>query len=143
MPLYMYHPDRQGFTIIELLVVIAIIAILASVVLASLSSTQAKARDARRMEDVGNIQKALALYTVSHGRYPIQTATTTLTGTDPVMSALISEGDIPSTPTDPSAPAYEYTYVSNSIGNDYWIGFCLETSNIKNYSEGCGNLLSP
>lgn len=133
----------RGFTIMELLVVIAIIAILASVVLASLSSTQAKARDARRMEDVSSIQKALALYSVSHGRYPIQTSTTTLTGSDPVMSALIGEGDIPASPTDPSSPAYEYTYVSNNIGNDYWIGFCLETSTIKSHSEGCGNTVSP
>jgi type II secretory pathway pseudopilin PulG len=127
----------------ELLVVIAIIAILASVILASLSGTETKARDAKRMEEVSSLQKAIALYLVSHGSYPIVTSTTTLTGTDPLTSALIAEGDIPSAPIDPSSPVYNYTYVSNALGNNYWIGFCLETNQIPNYIQGCGNTVSP
>jgi type II secretion system protein G len=135
--------NRRGFTIIELLVVIAIIGILASVILVSLGGTQEKARDARRLEDVKEVQKALALYTIDNGIYPISVSTTTLTGSDSISTTLISGGHMPAIPRDPSTPVYEYTYQSNSLGNYYEIGFCLETANIKNYSEGCGNVLTP
>ena len=134
--------QTRGFTLVELLVVIAIIAALSSAVLVSLAGTQAKARDTRRLEDMASLQKALQLYLISHGHYPIQTSTT-LTGTDPVMSALIADGVIPSTPTDPSAPITQYSYVSNEIGNDYSLGFCLETNDMEGRASGCGNSLTP
>ncbi|HXK37918.1 MAG TPA: type II secretion system protein [Candidatus Paceibacterota bacterium] len=59
--------SRKGFTLIELLVVIAIIALLSSVVLAALSSARAKARDARRISDIRQIQRAVDLYADDHG----------------------------------------------------------------------------
>lgn len=62
-----------GFTLIELLVVIAIIGLLSSVVLASLSATRKKARDARRLQDVRQIQIALELYYNNNNQYPNNT----------------------------------------------------------------------
>ena len=50
----------KAFTIIELLVVISIIGILATIVLASLSTSRAKGRDARRVADMKSIQLANA-----------------------------------------------------------------------------------
>ena len=61
----------RGFTLIELLVVIAIIGLLASVVLASLRSTRAKARDARRAVDFHQIAVALEMYLDTNGDYPL------------------------------------------------------------------------
>jgi prepilin-type N-terminal cleavage/methylation domain-containing protein len=64
--------QQKGFTLIELLVVIAIIGVLSSVVLASLNTARAKARDAVRVSDLRNIQKALELYASDHGgTYPV------------------------------------------------------------------------
>jgi prepilin-type N-terminal cleavage/methylation domain-containing protein len=51
--------NKRGFTLVELLVVISIIGVLSSTVFASLGSTRTKARDARRMSDIKNIQTAL------------------------------------------------------------------------------------
>lgn len=62
--------QQKGFTLIELLVVIAIIGILSSVVLASLNSARAKARDAKRMSDLKSIETALNLYYSDYGSYP-------------------------------------------------------------------------
>lgn len=133
----------KGFTLIELLVVIAIIGLLASIIIASLSTVQAKARDARRMEDINSLQKALTLYSSNSGTYPISTATSTLTSTSTVGAALIAGDAISAMPKDPTDPVYTYQYVSNSIGSGYNLVFCLETSSIRNYAQGCGNIVSP
>ena len=53
---------HRGFTLIELLVVIALIGILASFAIASLSSAQAKGRDAKRKNDLNAVKKALYNY---------------------------------------------------------------------------------
>lgn len=62
---------QKGFTLIELLVVIAIISLLSSVVLAALNDARAKARDARRLEDLRQINNALQLYLQDHAEAPI------------------------------------------------------------------------
>ncbi len=134
---------ERGFTLVELLVVIAIIGLLASIVIASLATVQGKARDARRLEDMSSFQKAFALYSATVGTFPIATATTTLTGSDAVSVALLSAEVFPTIPKDPIDPNYTYSYVSNSIGTDYNLNFCLETNEIRGYSQGCGNYISP
>ncbi|MBI2048713.1 MAG: type II secretion system protein [Parcubacteria group bacterium] len=60
----------KGFTLIELLVVIAIIGVLSSVVLASLNTARAKARDASRKVELRQMQTALELYRSSNTAYP-------------------------------------------------------------------------
>ncbi|MDO8555060.1 MAG: prepilin-type N-terminal cleavage/methylation domain-containing protein [bacterium] len=61
---------QKGFTLIELLVVIAIIGLLSSIVLASLNSARAKARDARRIADLKQISTALEFYYDTNNAYP-------------------------------------------------------------------------
>ncbi|OGZ46029.1 MAG: hypothetical protein A2756_04495 [Candidatus Ryanbacteria bacterium RIFCSPHIGHO2_01_FULL_48_27] len=62
--------SKSGFTLIELLVVVAIIGLLSSVVLASLNSARAKARDARRLADAHQFKIIMQLYYSSNGDFP-------------------------------------------------------------------------
>lgn len=54
--------NKKGFTLVELLVVIAIIGLLATIAFISLNSARGKARDAKRVSDIRQIQTALELY---------------------------------------------------------------------------------
>jgi prepilin-type N-terminal cleavage/methylation domain-containing protein len=67
----MISPTKhKGFTLIELLVVIAIIGVLATVVLSSLNTARARARDAKRLSEMKSLETALELYYLDNGRYP-------------------------------------------------------------------------
>ncbi len=62
---------KNGFTLVELLVVIAIVGLLSSIVLSSLNQARARARDARRIQELAQIHNALALYADDNdGLYP-------------------------------------------------------------------------
>lgn len=62
--------NQPGFTLIELLVVISIIGFVASAVFASVRSANAKARDARRKQDLHQLATAIELYYDANGEYP-------------------------------------------------------------------------
>jgi prepilin-type N-terminal cleavage/methylation domain-containing protein len=68
---YVYTKKKKlaAFTLIELLVVIAIIGVLASVVLSSLNSARGKAKEARVVSTMKNMQSQLALFYEEHGSY--------------------------------------------------------------------------
>ena len=62
--------SRSGFTLIELLVVISIIGLLASVVLASLNSVRAKARNVARLAAIDTLYKAFNVSAGDSGTFP-------------------------------------------------------------------------
>lgn len=105
---------NKGFTLIELLVVIAIIGILSSVVLASLNSARKKARDARRVADIKQIQLALEMYFDANRAYP-----TTLAPLATTFIAVI--------PVDPlNSGSYTYRYSGLDACLSYHLRATLE-----------------
>jgi type II secretion system protein G len=122
---------REGFTLIELLVVIAIISLLSSVILASLQSVRAKARDATRKSDLLEMRKAVELYYSDHGSYPSTAGswwgvaanggsrpTSGPTGYIPGLAPTY----IPVLPTDPLGVVTAYSgYLYRSDGTNYKI----------------------
>lgn len=64
--------NKKGFTLIELLVVIAIIGLLSTLAVVSLNNARQKARDAKRISDVKQVQTALELFYNDQNGYPTQ-----------------------------------------------------------------------
>ena len=124
--------NKKAFTLIELLVVIAIIGILATIAVIALQNARAKARDARRVADVKQIQTALELFFNDAQRYP--TAVELIPGGALVHSDVYSTTTymaiIPTPPTtvDGNCSAGDnsaYTYSPTSDGVSYTIKYCI------------------
>ena len=127
----------HGFTLIELLVVISIIGLLSSVVLASLNSARAKARDARRMSDFKQYELALEFYYDKYGGYPSdnfggweQPCKTTTND----IGKIVTEKFLPSLPCDPintgsNLTGYGYFFDPNgAVVNGVMPQYCLWTN---------------
>lgn len=130
---------HKGFTLVELLVVIAIIGLLSSVVFVNVQSSQAKARDAKRIQEFEQVQKALELYYVAQDKYP--------TGAEGGICFNDSgnlESDlhhhIPMLPEEPYLDSGRlcYIYFSDADGSGYKIMCDLErNSDLEANDNGC------
>lgn len=130
-------PPPPGFTLIELLVVIAIIGLLSTLAVVALGTARLKSRDARRVEDLKQIQTALELYAGdNNGVYP---PTSSASLGDSTHACLNNLGFQPTgctgtvymanIPKDPKGGYYAYSGTTN----DY---------SVKSNLEGAVNAIS-
>jgi len=134
-----YFSNKKGFSLIELLVVIAIIGILTAIVTANFTKSKAKARDAKRISDIAQIQLALEMAFDRCNAYPsdIDSPATTLCST-------YTLGDfISKIPTD-YGTAYTYaTYATYATGGtDYVLRAELEEYSSALIDDIDGTVLS-
>jgi prepilin-type N-terminal cleavage/methylation domain-containing protein len=117
-----------GFTLIELLVVIAIIGLLASVVLVGINNARKQALDTKRLADMAQIQKALAIYYDQHNSTYPSPANNDCSGWDvgnqtlPFLAGVFT-GILPQVPVDPTGTGnctgyYYYRYPAGTSGCD-------------------------
>ena len=118
-----YNHNGLAFTLIELLVVIAVIGLLSTIAVAALNSSRAKARDARRLSDLRQIERAMQLYYDANNGYPSVSGHRALgigdsesswgncntAGSDSLINDLAPY--LPSIPLDPSTTRDENTYI--------------------------------
>ncbi len=114
---------KKGFTLIELLVVIAIVGILSQVILASMQTARQKARDAKRVAELQQLQLALELYYDDNKSYPADIYAVAPNGLSPKY--------VPSMPYDPAKDVngldreYGYERGNPAVGK-YCLGIILE-----------------
>ncbi|MDO8592521.1 MAG: type II secretion system protein [bacterium] len=142
---------KRGFTLIELLVVISIIGFLTTAAVVMLNSARMKARDARRISDLKQIQTALELFYDQYGQYPVTGGHQYWDGHWQLFSACLETGavcgiatpgfkslisKVPQDPLDDPAtlsdsdPTYYYAWPAGcSNGQSYRLAAYLETNN--------------
>jgi len=140
------NPGKNGFTLIELLVVISIIGVLSGMVLVAMTDARARARDARRVNDITQIRKALELYYAEKGTYPVRGWTISNNETnwnafktqlapyislpaDPVNTPITNPVNYPWTTTS----TYLYAYYASGYGCSghwYMLSYRLEKPNM-------------
>jgi prepilin-type N-terminal cleavage/methylation domain-containing protein len=121
-----FFSNRKGFTLVELLVVIAIIAILSALIFGSLYSSRSKARDAKRISDIAQIQLALEQYFDKCRKYPADNDGNLTTGSL-AAGCVILGTYISVIPTAPSPGIYFYS--AKSDGYDYVLKATFENNN--------------
>jgi len=123
----------RGFTIIELLVVVTIIILLTGIIINSLAGARAKARDAQRVSDLGQLQLALALFVDRCGQYPTTLTLSNATGcpvTTPAITLGSFIGQIPTPPAGAGSTSYDYIfYTSGGLKSNYLLHTKLEKGN--------------
>ncbi len=123
--------NKKGFTLIELLVVIAIIGLLSTLAVVALGSARVKARDAKRLSDLKQVQTALELYYTDKDLYPVEIAAVVLGDVNNICLNLAdgltttgcAKAYMGLVPKDPGSNNYSYI---SADGSTYTISAKLE-----------------
>jgi prepilin-type N-terminal cleavage/methylation domain-containing protein len=138
----------KAYTLIELLIVISIIGVMASSVLASFNRTKTKSRDARRLQDIQQLYKAISLYYLINNTLPRCTDPGYTGGCDfnspvepyaqvdstgdgvfiPFMSATLKTNLVDPVNDDPFMYYYKSNFTYQGISYLFMIGTILEAS---------------
>ena len=121
----MKHRSRllRGFTIVELVIVISVMAVLATISIMAYTGIQERARDGKRVSDMGALQKALEVYKSQNGdQFPaIQYGGWNESSIAPInafLKPLRDTGVLAEIPLDPINDAtYRYKYYRYGAGN--------------------------
>lgn len=110
--------NKKGFTLIELLVVIAIIGLLSTLAVVALGSAREKARDAKRLSDLKQVQTALELFYTDNNGYPTSTvslgaAAAACLNSSGFTTAGCANAYMPQVPADPGSGTYAYAATSS------------------------------
>lgn len=131
------YSRSRAFTLIELLIVIAIIGILTSIIMVNLASARSKARDVKRISDIGQIQLALELFYDRCKAYPANSGggdyvlSESTTCSIPANSSIILSSYISKVPTPPTSSLVQPNYIYHPYValNDYILSITLENQN--------------
>lgn len=117
--------NKKAFTLIELLVSVAIIGLLATISIIALNSARARARDAKRVSDIKQMQTAIEFYYNNHGHYPQYTTLQNCSVESyNALNALVTEGIMSNIPRDPKfqstvVPRMCYNYLGIGTAQSY------------------------
>lgn len=138
MNIFKNKNKNKAFTVIELIVVIAVIAVLSTIVLVNVNKFVAKARDAKRLQDIKTIQSAIIMYYGKYGSYPnINQAQSNSSSWATLQSAL---GEwLVVLPVDPTNSGYfRYMYDGGAVGEEYGLMCDLESPNNFSLADNDG-----
>lgn len=118
------HAKRNGFTLLELLIVVVVVAILAVLIIPSVTSGPAHARDKQRKTDLSSIKSALEAYYYANNSYPSSQSTAGTVSCVPSASNCLKTvlltgntqyTDLKTIPNDPKR-GRNYTYTPSPSG---------------------------
>lgn len=127
----------MGFTLIELLVVVAIIGLLTSIISFALSTSRAKARDARRLSDMQQIKSGLDIYYSNGSGYPPEADWTTAQSSGGQLSCSGTAAlRVPDDPLHSSTPSFTYAYTAGGTSFDGCGGTVYSNYKVQFQTEG-------
>jgi len=118
---------QTGFTIVELLIVIVVIGILAAITIVAFNGVQKQARDTERTSEIKSMQKAIEMYKVENGEYPLQEDGVANAGYSmSLIESLLVPKYMSALPKEPNSTA-PYQYVRGTGKDSYAIRAMYES----------------